>query len=453
MFLINSIILLILSIFIVNINGKCLKVTTTTIPSTQSQCVPILQFTNSFGDSKLKGTLNKKVDLIGLSSITVYSGNYVDAIQFNYNNGIIDFMGAGSSPDTTSVVDVDLNNKIISGVRLQYSDAINNIQFEIYDLKSNERTWTQQFGGSGGLSTKLDFGNEIALNSLYSLSNANYIQFLIFGYYSFNCSQLDSINYQILPSTSIINQCGTYGGSIILGDSSNNYTIPLSTTLPPTTFLTTTTTATVVITTTNANVAFIRIVIGKNRTHDNSSSNIEANLILNNNQNLLADDQYQGLQPTTTIFPGEDSFNVLFSEISSITVHSGSFINALEFQHLDGSIEIHGNVNNTDTTSVKTIYLNNLVVTSMNIRADWAIRGLQFQLYDPLTNNYSMSDEFGSKIGNLFNINTQYIRADLNRSGYVGSVEILNIYHLSGSYRTNYPVKLSVGFYYIFCQN
>jgi hypothetical protein len=330
-------------------------------------------------------------------------------------------MGSGSSADTTSIVIIDMNNKVISGVKLQYNDAINSIQFQIHEPQTNTKIWSEKFGGSDGASTiLLDFNQEVVLNSIYSLSNQNYIQFLIFGYYSFNCTSLQ------LSSTSIINQCLLFGGSITLGDSSNNNLIPPTTSPISTTIITTTVTITTTnigskITTSNLNSAFVRIELFRNGAQ------------------FLLQGALNSKIKTTTPFPSKDKFNVQLSDLSSITFFSGSFINALEFQQIDGSKEIHGDVFNPDTTSIEIIDLTYKVVTGVNVRADWAIRSLQFQLYDPSTNTYSLTDEIGSNAGNLININ----------SAYFGNMEMMNIYSFSGVYRSNYPIEINFGILYI----
>jgi hypothetical protein len=431
--------LTILSFVFVDVNGICLKRTTT-----PSQCTPTLKFTNSFGNSK-NSQISKKISLAGLTKLTIYSGNYVDAIQFDYDNGNVEFMGSGSSADTTSIVVIDMNNKIISGVKLQHSDAINSIQFQIHDPQTNTKIWSEKFGGSDGVSsTLLDFDQELVLNSIYYKSNQNYIQFLIFGYYSFKCTSLQL-------SSKSTDQCNLYSGTFYIGDKSNNYmvpsdykTTPLSTTTMPTT------TQPIIVTTTNSNMAFVRIVIGQNRTYENRS--IYKSDLFNSDGVLLAEYQNEAVVVTTTLFPGDSTFKVLLSDLRKINIYSGFFINALEFEYKDGSKEIYGDVQNPDTSTIERIDLTNQVVTGINVQADWAIRSLQFQLYDLSTNTYSLISEIGTHSGNLLSINKEFLNAESANSGGIGEFKMMNVYSLSGMFRENYPVKLNVDVLYIYCQ-
>lgn len=432
--------LTILSFVFVDVNGVCLKRTTT-----PSQCTPTLKFTNSFGNSKNNYEISKKIDLVGVTKLIIFSGNYVDAIQFDYENGVVEFMGSDISEDTTSIDVIDLNNKIISGVKLQFSDAINSIQFQIHDLQTNTKSWTVKFGGSDGVSsTILDFDQELVLNSIYYKSNQYSIQFLIFGYYSFNCTSLQL-------SSASADQCNLYSGTFYIGDKSNNYMVPSDyKTTPLTTTTMPTTTQPIIVTTTNSNMAFVRIVVGQNRTFQNKSL-YEADLF-NSDGFLLADDQNAAIIVTTTLFPGDSAFKVLLSDVIRIEIYVGSFVNALRFIYKDGSTEIYGDIFSPDSSTMKTVDLTNQVVTGINIQADWAIRDLQFQLYDPSTNTYNLTDEIGTYSGNLLTISKEYLNAEVANSGGIGEVKMMNVYSLSGIFRENYPVKLNVDVLYVYCQ-
>lgn len=391
-------------------------------------CAQNLYFTNSFGDSKLSGAIIKQVDLTGLSSITVYSGNYLDAIQFNYTNGIIEYFGSSISSDISSIVEIDMANKLITGINLKYDLAINCIQFQIYDLKTDITTLTQVFGGNEGVFVPLTFGYPFVFNSLYGLSNQNNIQFLIFGYYSFDCQHINSLNLNNITTQSITGQCYLFSALLRLGDESNNYGVP--STIPTTTLLVTTTTTTITtikvtlpITTTALPLAFVRHI------HNGSFYS-----------HLLGDNMNP--QITTTLSPGVDKYSVQLSELSSITIHSGSFIQAFEFFHLDGTSETHGSIQNSKF--ITTVNLKYLRVTAMKLRVDWLVRSIQFQLFDPSQNTYSWTEEIGNqKIGNQLSI----------EHGLFDDAKMMNIYELSGVFIDNYPTKLDVSTLYIDCNS
>ena len=109
--------------------------------------------------------------------------------------------------------------------------------------------------------------------------------------------------------------------------------------------------------------------------------------------------------PPSRIF---DSFNVKFSDLSKMTVYSGTYINAIEFTYLNGSSQVYGNSNYPGITSAASISLENVLVRGINVISDNSfIYGIQFLLHDKLLQTERWTSEMGNELGMPYAINFQ----------------------------------------------
>jgi hypothetical protein len=91
-----------------------------------------------------------------LKSFTVYSGNYVYAIQFNFLNGLSAAYGETDNAAITKKTLINLENSIITGVYMRLGSLVDSLQFKILNTRTNVSTLSAQIGGNGGASYTYD---------------------------------------------------------------------------------------------------------------------------------------------------------------------------------------------------------------------------------------------------------------------------------------------------------
>ena len=103
--------------------------------------------TKDLKESVIQNAAVFSVNITDLRSFTIYSGDYVYAILFNYKNGISRQYGDINGNRASLRRKIDLENKKILNYRIGlFNNKINNLQLLIYNLLDNTQMWTPELG-------------------------------------------------------------------------------------------------------------------------------------------------------------------------------------------------------------------------------------------------------------------------------------------------------------------
>ncbi len=117
--------------------------------------------TNFNGKSSIFGkpVYGLKANLVqvkDLKSIIIHSGEFVNAITFNFNDENSKTFGSLLNLDINSNSTIDLLGKHISSINIRHGLWINSLQFVIYDPLTKKTTITNEFGSSEGSQTNIN---------------------------------------------------------------------------------------------------------------------------------------------------------------------------------------------------------------------------------------------------------------------------------------------------------
>ena len=282
-----------------------------------------------------------------LTSILIYSGVRVNAIGFNFKNGLSEIYGNPVEQETL----IDLANKEVIGINIRSYEVIISIQFLINDSNYNTIVWTRPFGGTKGNSLTTDpesisdkRAKNFKITSISGSANKTFVNDLKFEY-----------SYEI---------CNP---SILL---------PPRPSIPPVPIVTTTI-ATMPVSTT--------VVIGQCKTFSAKSDTF-------------------GTIGTPYFLT---NFNVRISSLKSIEVFSGEYVYKFRFNFNNGSSESHGYSLKKNIKTITTIDLNNKQIAAIHIRAGLWINNVQFLIYDPSNNTYTWTAALGGQGGDPAYIDAQ----------------------------------------------
>jgi hypothetical protein len=114
----------------------------------------------------VSGSTSFNVDVADLSSMTVYSGSFVYALEFKFLTGSTLTYGNINSGSITSINKISLVNKKVTALYMRSGSWIDSFKFQLYDTTTKTYSVTPQMGGNGGGATTLDL-TTIASNSIY----------------------------------------------------------------------------------------------------------------------------------------------------------------------------------------------------------------------------------------------------------------------------------------------
>jgi hypothetical protein len=98
--------------------------------------------------------------------MTVYSGQYVNAMLYYYTNGGSLIAGNINSASITQINTVSLVNQKVTGLYMRSGGWIDAFEFQMTDSITKQVTQTPHWGGWGGSPVTLDI-TTIAPNSIY----------------------------------------------------------------------------------------------------------------------------------------------------------------------------------------------------------------------------------------------------------------------------------------------
>jgi hypothetical protein len=127
----------------------------TTTPNYYKFCTNFNGASSIFG-KPVHGLKANLVQVKDLKSIIVHSGEFVNAITFNFNDENSKTFGSLLNLDINSNSTIDLIGKHISSINIRHGLWINSLQFVIYDHLTKKATITNEFGGSGGSQTSIN---------------------------------------------------------------------------------------------------------------------------------------------------------------------------------------------------------------------------------------------------------------------------------------------------------
>ena len=140
---------------------------------------------------------------------------------------------------------------------------------------------------------------------------------------------------------------------------------------------------------------------------------------------------------------GSKSFLIKVSDLESMIIHSGEFLNAITFNFNDENSKTLGNLLNSEIISNTTINLTGKHIRSINIGYNFWIGNIQFEIYDTLTKRIITTSEFGGSGGSKTSINIKRMAPKGSKSFQINSFHI--------SFDSSYIRTFGVGFSYEFC--
>jgi hypothetical protein len=174
----------------------CNPISPMNLPSSFELFLPqITSTTISFGSCETKSDVTKifgtenyasysssfSVNFSDLKSFEIYSGISINAIKFNFLNGMTKIYGDSSNESFTLSNTIDIINKKIIGINIRSSSLISSLQFLIYDSISKESSWTSVFGGSDGELSSLN-GSSLEVTALSGTADYDYLRTFSIGY-------------------------------------------------------------------------------------------------------------------------------------------------------------------------------------------------------------------------------------------------------------------------------
>ena len=184
-------------------------ITTATTTTTQNvndnmvRCAQYMKKSNVFGSSN-PNSISFSITTSQLSSMTVYSGHQVEAILFNFTNGVSKIYGNPSN-NALNVAQLDLVNNQIVAANIGYDTAIESIQFLLYQNITGQYTWTKRMGGKRGsqviisLPVNAPNARSFKISSIFGSANSQQILTLSMAYTVKECTPL--FNIQTIPPT------------------------------------------------------------------------------------------------------------------------------------------------------------------------------------------------------------------------------------------------------------
>ena len=151
---------------------------------------------NTFGWINYDNASSFNVNLAQLSSLTIYSKEYVNGISFKFLNGDIQQFGGLLHSSEPIITEIDLQNKQIVCINLRAGWWIDNIQFIIYDTIDNTYNWTQVLGNPAGKPDSVNAETLAPQSSNFQITSitgsADYldIRTLTFGYTASFCNPI-----------------------------------------------------------------------------------------------------------------------------------------------------------------------------------------------------------------------------------------------------------------------
>ena len=367
------------------------KITQSTISTSTisfDTCIIKNRQSNLFG-SYNQGYSNDTFDvnITDLSSIVIYSGQFVHSIQFNFANGDSILYGEDKNKvSITLTTTIDLIEKQIAAVHVRSGWWIDNVQFLIYDQISKIYTWTSALGGHGGLVSLIDMNNIAPQASNFQIvsilgsvapddSNIATLQFR----YSYEvCNPAKPIpTYPPIPpslrtTTLITDPYYTdsyhphppyyyhYWPNPYPGPYYEPYQYPDPYPNEPTLLSTTT--------------VLIGTCVTKNR---------QSNLFGSYNQGY-----------------SNDTFDFNITDLSSIVIYSGQYVHSIQFNFANGVSILYGeDKNKVSITLTTTIDLIDKQISAVHVRSGWWIDNVQFLIYDQVSNIYTWTSALGGDGG------------------------------------------------------
>ena len=152
-----------------------------------------------------------------------------------------------------------------------------------------------------------------------------------------------------------------------------------------------------------------------------------------------------------TYYQGKSSniFDVNISDLRSIVINSGEYVNSILFNFINGDSILYGDDKNNESSSFNNrsstnINLENKVIVAAHIRSGWWIDNIQFLIFDLFTNTYTWTDALGGHGGK-----PKYIDA----ASYAPEASNFQIVSIAGSVAPDNSViqTLKIGFSYELC--
>ena len=134
--------------------------------------------------SSLNAWLNQlerfNVPLKSLKSMNIYSGTYLNAIQFFYLNGDSQVFGNANNQDTSLVTPIDLEASSITQVNIESDPVIFSLKFQLYSAATSAYRWTPTMGGNRGffsysLNAQTFGGDNLTVESFYGSFDGDYL--------------------------------------------------------------------------------------------------------------------------------------------------------------------------------------------------------------------------------------------------------------------------------------
>ena len=123
---------------------------------------------------------NFNVSLKSLKSMNIYSGTYLNAIQFFYLNGDSQVFGNANNQDTSLVTPIDLEASSITQVNIESDPVIFSLKFQLYSAATSVYRWTPTMGGNRGffsysLNAQTLGGDNLTVESFYGSFDGDYL--------------------------------------------------------------------------------------------------------------------------------------------------------------------------------------------------------------------------------------------------------------------------------------
>ena len=203
----------------VSIKQLCPTCTETTISTTKTELpttTPCAEYKKSSKEVGTKTTATPEftLSLLNVSSIIIYSGNNLYALEFVQQDSTKITFGNVNNPSITNIDNLNLSNFGLIGITISYTDIIESIQFVSKNLITSEIETSVIYGTLSQQQLTLNQetfapqGSDFLITRITGSSNDNSITSLSFEYVFRYCGELTSTTSPALTTrSSSVSRC------------------------------------------------------------------------------------------------------------------------------------------------------------------------------------------------------------------------------------------------------
>jgi hypothetical protein len=167
------------------------------------RCAEYMKKSTVFGSFN-QNSISFSVTTSQLTSMAVYSDQQIEAIIFNFTNGVSKVYGSPLNNEL-KLTHIDLVNKQIVAAIIGYDNVIKSLQFLLYQNITKQYTWSRRMGGTNksqvmiSLPTNAPNASSFKISTISGSTNSQQILTLSVSYIVKDCKP--SFNIETIPTT------------------------------------------------------------------------------------------------------------------------------------------------------------------------------------------------------------------------------------------------------------